>query len=546
MTHTKRKITTVNYQISRWFYVGSIFLSLFPSHREPSKGQTHNLKHYIISIVLTTITTICHNTISNAAPLVSVDKIRNCGYKISDRSCRKFHWQLTHTQLKQSNALTNTIFGNLDRQNHSIDRYTNVINFEPEIDSFFAPSVLDIRKSNLIPCKYNKINSQNPCVSLPLKVSQADTQSISQSNPEPNNPPTNEQQGDPPPLEGEPNLPTSSPTEAPPLTEPQRTESEDKIERLRRSLKSSSQRELGTLRVREVNNRNTGKTPQSSSQGELGRLRVREANNRNTEKTQSPIEQIPPPATKKPVKRQPTPAGYLIGYFGYFTSTNIFSSEVDPIGDGLFYSGLTLASAPLRFGKNTSLNASVDGYLIRYINQSEFDYNQIRFNLNLYQKLAPQTYAGIGWTHQNLFYARDSDFFASGDRFLSENSFRFSLSRRDLIAPKLSLDSVYEFRYNFADPDSRNRVINSLWLSMNYRWQPLQVGLNYQFNFSDFTKRDREDNFHRLYANLNYSVSKTSQISVQSGIVLGGSTDPRIDFDGWFIGVNYSLELGRF
>ncbi|MDJ0796724.1 MAG: hypothetical protein QNJ51_07770 [Calothrix sp. MO_167.B12] len=484
--------------------------------------------------------------------MVSVEKIRNCGDQVSDRSCSKSHRQLTHIQLKQSNALKNTIFGHFDRQNHSIDRYTNLINFKPEIDSFFAPSALDIRKSNLDIrksnlnlCKYNEIKSQNLCVSLPLKISQADTQSISQSNPEPNNPSTNEQQSDPPPVEGEPNLPTSSPTEAPPLTEPQRSESEDKIERLRRSLKSSSREELGTLRVREANNQNSGKTPQPSSREELGTLRVREANNQNSGKTPPPVEQIPTPP-KKPPKRQPAPAGFLIGYLGYFTSTNIFSSEVDPIGDGLFYSGLTLASGSLRFGKNTSLNTSVDGYLIRYIKQSEFDYNQIRFNLNLYQKLAPQTYAGIGWTHQNLFYARSSDFFSSGDRFLSENSLRFSLSRRSLIAPKLTLDSVYEFRYNFADPDSRNRVINSLWLSMNYRWQPLQVGLNYQFNFSDFTRRDREDNFHRLYANLNYSVSKTSQFSVQSGIVLGGSTDPRIDFDGWFIGVNYSLELGRF
>jgi hypothetical protein len=156
-------------------------------------------------------------------------------------------------------------------------------------------------------------------------------------------------------------------------------------------------------------------------------------------------------------------------------------------------------------------------------------------------------YAGIGWSHQNLFYARDGSFFSAGDRFLKENSFIFSLSRRDSITPKLKLDSVYEFRYSVADPDNRNRVINSLWLSLNYYWQkPLQVGLNYQFNFSDFTRRDREDSYHRLYGHLNYAVDKTSNISLQGGVALGGSTDNRINFDGWFFSLNYSWELGRF
>ena len=193
------------------------------------------------------------------------------------------------------------------------------------------------------------------------------------------------------------------------------------------------------------------------------------------------------------------------------------------------------------------MNGSIDGYLIRYVNQSDFDYNQIRFNLNLYQQLASKMYAGIGWTNQNLFYARNGSSFAAGDRFLSENSLRLSLSRRDSITPKLILDSLYEFRYSFANPDSRNRVINSLWLSLNYRWQkPLQVGLNYQFNFSDFTMRDREDNYHRLYGNLNYAISKSSKISLQSGFSVGSSTDNQVDFDGWFFSLNYNLELGRF
>jgi hypothetical protein len=33
---------------------------------------------------------------------------------------------------------------------------------------------------------------------------------------------------------------------------------------------------------------------------------------------------------------------------------------------------------------------------------------------------------------------------------------------------------------------------------------------------------------------------------MQAGATLGGSTDPFIDFDGWFFSVNYNLQLGRF
>ncbi|MBN3872627.1 hypothetical protein [Nostoc sp. JL33] len=278
--------------------------------------------------------------------------------------------------------------------------------------------------------------------------------------------------------------------------------------------------------------------PEFDSDRELGlRVRLR------------PLEQQPPPPTEQPVVKF-KPIGYLQSRIGYFQTDNIFSSNDIPIEDGLIISGLTLASAYFPLGSKTYLNGSIDGNLIRYINQSQYDYNQVRFNLSIYQQLSQRMYGEITWSDQQLFYANNSDHldsFKAGDRFLNENSLQLSLGRRDPLTPKLTLDSFYELNVNFADPLSRNRIINSFWVSLNYYLQkPLQVGIDYQVNFSDFTQRDREDQFHRLFGHLNYRISNTTNMNVQAGVSLGSSTEENIDFDGWFFSINYNLQLGGF
>jgi hypothetical protein len=261
----------------------------------------------------------------------------------------------------------------------------------------------------------------------------------------------------------------------------------------------------------------------------------------------------PEPIEQQPIPQQPRPfqpVGYLLGRVSYFQTNNLFSSQVDPIQDGLIYSGLTLATAPVQLAPKTYLSGSVDGNVIRYVDQSEFNYNQVQFNANIYHQITPQMYTEVGWSNQQLFYARDSDRygFSSGDRFLNENAWHLSLGRRDQLSKKLMLDTYYELRWSLTGPpEKRDRVINSLWLSLNYYLQkPLQVGLNYQFNLSSFTQRDREDISHRIFSHLNYRLSDTDSVSAQAGVSLGNSTEPSIDFNGWFFSINYNVELGRF
>jgi hypothetical protein len=343
-----------------------------------------------------------------------------------------------------------------------------------------------------------------------------------QAEPQPSiNPSGISQTNQPPQLEGQPSeFPTTSPAPAAPIEQLNvpKIEYTDRLDRLRQRLKKQQ-------------------SPESNRNNELGTILAKPR----------PIEQLPIPDVKPPIVTKPNPIGYLLGRVSYFQTNNIFSSEVDPVQDGLVFSGLTLASAPLPLGSKTYLNAAIDGNLVRYVDQSRYNYNLVRFNVGIYQQLTPRMYGEIGWSNQQFFYANDGDFFSAGDRFLNENSVRLSLGRRDTLTPRLILDSFYELRLSLADPDSRNRVNNSLLFSLGYYFrQSLKVGLDYQFNLSNFTESSREDQYHRLIGNITYSISDYSNISVQGGYTLGSSSDRNIDFDGWFFSVNYGWELGRF
>ncbi|ABA21402.1 conserved hypothetical protein [Trichormus variabilis ATCC 29413] len=288
---------------------------------------------------------------------------------------------------------------------------------------------------------------------------------------------------------------------------------------------------------------------QPSSEGESYRelgLRVRERT------LPAPIEQPPQPPIEKP-RDKFKPIGSLQAYVGYFHTDNVFSSDTSPIEDGLFFYGLRLASAYFPLGKSTYLSGSIEGNLIRYVDQTKYNYNQLAFNLGIYQQFSKRMYGEIGWSNQQFFYAKNSDVFQAGNRFLNENSLYLSLGRRDPLTDKLTLDSFYELSWKLADPDDRSRIMNSFWLSLSYSLQkPLKIGLNYQLNLSDFTERDRQgvahrtDQYHRLYGSIIYRISGSSSLNLQTGFSFGDSTASNIDFESWFLNINYHLKIGEF
>ena len=240
------------------------------------------------------------------------------------------------------------------------------------------------------------------------------------------------------------------------------------------------------------------------------------------------------------------PSVYLIARVDYFRTTNVFSG-IDPVKDGLIRSGLTVFYAPA-IGRNTYLVTSIDGNLIRYGNLGYLNYNELRFRAGVLQRLTPRTFGEIGWSNQQLFATREGLKDAlRGDRFLNDNAIRFELSRQDALSKKLALNTFYQFRVSFADPSDRSRLINSFITSLSYSLSPnFQTAIDYQLAWSHFTQQPRDDVYHQLVARLTYTLTSQSQLNVFSGVSFGYSSDARINFDGFILGVGLVLNLPLF
>jgi hypothetical protein len=267
-------------------------------------------------------------------------------------------------------------------------------------------------------------------------------------------------------------------------------------------------------------NQDESETEQVANSGdpELGILRLRE---------------LPKPPTTS------APKLYLMGGLGYIYGDNIFSL-IDPVGDSIFSGGLTLLFTQM-VDPNTSISASVGGGFNRYVDQSEFDYNQMRLNLNLYRQVTKKTYFEFGWTNQQLFNQSD------GDRFLNDHSAYFQIGRRDWLQEKVYLDSYYQFRRRFADPGDRSQTINALGLFFGYNpYQKLKVGLGYSLGLSGFVEGDRYDVYHQLIARLSYSINDNSRVYLFGGGSFGNSNDDLIDFNSFIFGVGIDFNINIF
>ncbi|HEY9748973.1 MAG TPA: hypothetical protein V6C63_09855 [Allocoleopsis sp.] len=294
----------------------------------------------------------------------------------------------------------------------------------------------------------------------------------------------------------------------------------------------SSDPELGELRLR------SSEADSLASDPELGELRLRESISNSQQQLDPELGNIR--LRPQPVRAsRPQRTVYLQGRVDFFQSDNIFSS-VDPIDDSLIRTGLSLWAAPA-IGPKTYLIGSINGNLIKYANQDDFDYNEVRVGVSVYQQLTPKMYGEVGLSNQQLFTA------GGGDRFLSDTSIRLGLGRRDSLSRTVTLDSFYQLRYSIADPSDRSRVVNALGASLNYNMtSKLQTGLDYQYVLSSFTEQGREDNYHQLLARLSYDWSRNSRVTVFGGFGFGNSSNRNVDFDSSILGVSLSVNLPLF
>ncbi len=289
--------------------------------------------------------------------------------------------------------------------------------------------------------------------------------------------------------------------------------------------------ELGRLRLRE-----TQRVESQSIDPELGRLRLRERQLAEQQASDPELGEFQL-RERELAERRPEQSVFFQGRIDYFRSNNILLDDVDPVDDQLITVGISVLGVP-SIGPRTNLVASVGGSLARYGDLSELNYNNLQFRFGVRHNLFPNTYGELSWTNQQFFSADD------GDQFLNDHSIRLSLWRRDQLAPRLNLDSSYQFRLSFADPADRSRLASTLGIYLSYEIQrDLEVGLDYQFVLTNFTQQEREDSYHQLTAQLSYSLSRKTSISLYGGFSFGRSSESSIDFDSSILGISLSTSI---
>ncbi|NEQ33108.1 MAG: hypothetical protein F6K04_19270, partial [Leptolyngbya sp. SIO4C5] len=133
------------------------------------------------------------------------------------------------------------------------------------------------------------------------------------------------------------------------------------------------------------------------------------------------------------------------------------------------------------------------------------------------------------------------------DQFFNSHSLDLALWRSDQLSSKLSLNSYYQARFSFSDPDEFSRITQFVGAALFYQINPqLQAGLNYQLTLSDFIQRVRFDTYHQLTAQAVYSLSPSTRLRLFGGFSFGESSDSAVNFNDTLFGVTFDVDLPLF
>ncbi len=223
-----------------------------------------------------------------------------------------------------------------------------------------------------------------------------------------------------------------------------------------------------------------------------------------------------------------------------FSSSNITSLSTFRPSDTVFINSASLLATP-KLGETTRLIAAAGGGLVRFANRGDSDYNLLNFNVAVQQRIAPGTYGQLGWVQENLYRS------GSGDRLLQDNSLQFILGRQDQLGQQLRLDSFYELRASFTNPDDQNRVANTLGARLRYDVTPkLQGALDYRLTFKNFTQVDRSDTEHQISALAIYTINSDVFVAGSVSYLFGRSSSSAIDLDNLSVGVSLGWNVPLF
>ncbi|NEQ97909.1 MAG: outer membrane beta-barrel protein [Cyanothece sp. SIO2G6] len=286
----------------------------------------------------------------------------------------------------------------------------------------------------------------------------------------------------------------------------------DAVSSLEPDIISDIDPELGVLRIRPLADSNP-----TVIDPELGVLRIR------------PI--APPLRRRRPIS--------VAGRMSFFSGNNLLARS-EPEADDIFQVGLSLRAVP-RIAPRTFLISTAEVSTVRYFENDAFNYNQLELRFGVYQALTRRMYTDLHWRNQQFFRVD------GGDRFLNNHQLRWTLGRTDPLNAKLDLNSAYELRMRWSDPAERNYLSNRFRLGLTQELTPdLRAGLSYQLVLNDYTRQDRYDSYHQLFAQLRYELSDNTSLAVFGGGRWGDSTNEFIDFDTALIGVSFAVNVPLF
>jgi hypothetical protein len=258
----------------------------------------------------------------------------------------------------------------------------------------------------------------------------------------------------------------------------------------------------------------------------------------DTQSERGEIEIIEQPAQQPAQRRQPDVQ--LLLRSSVFSSSNITGLEALKLSDTVFVNSAQLLATP-KLGENTRLIASAGGGLVRFATEGNFNYNFLTFNVALQQRLAPGTFGQLGWVQDSL-YRSDG-----GDRLVRDNAIQFILGRQDQLGRNLRLDSFYELRAGFANPDDQSRVTNTLGTRLRYDITPtVQGALDYRLTFKNFTQVDRSDTEHQLGASVIYNISPDVFVAGTVSYLFGRSSESAVNLSNLSFGLNLGFNVPLF
>lgn len=234
------------------------------------------------------------------------------------------------------------------------------------------------------------------------------------------------------------------------------------------------------------------------------------------------------------------PSAQLLLRSAAFTSSNITGLEAIQESDNLLTNSASVLVTP-KLGPETTLVAAAGYGLTRFPDEGDSNYDFLNLSVGVQQQLNRATYAQLGWVQRQL-YSEDS-----GARLLLDNSLRFIIGRQDQLADKLRLDSFYELRARFTDPNDRNRLGNTLGARLRYDITPqLSSFLGYQLRLDDFTRVARFDARHQIRAATTYSVNRTVFVGGSLSYLFGSSSDSAIDLENFSAGLSLGVNIPFF